>query len=154
MRVTEKRKLIAAGRVAVDSGAADSVMPKGMLAEEILIDGAAKLAGVKYVAANGARIDSYGEKNVKFRCGPEEMMNKITLHVTDVGKPLASVSRILDKGNTVVFSRREGGSYILNEKTGGKIALKEEEGTFGLDVEYYQPEASTGETSGLTRQGP
>ena len=39
-------------------------------------------------------------------------------HVTDVAKPLASVSRILDKGNTVVFSRTKGGSYILNEKTG------------------------------------
>ena len=53
----------------------------------------------------------------------------------------------------MIFSRKEGGSYILNERTGGKIALKEQKGTFVLDVEYYQPEAGSGEGSGFTRQG-
>ena len=81
-------------------------------------------------------------------------MNKITFQVTDVAKPLASVSRILDKGNTVVFSRTKGGSYILNEKTGGKIPLVEEKGTFVMNVEYFQPEEAEaqGEMSGFTRQ--
>ena len=81
-------------------------------------------------------------------------MNKITFQVTDVAKPLASVSRILDKGNTVVFSRTKGGSYILNEKTGGKIPLAEEKVTFVMNVEYFQPEGpdAQGEMSGFTRQ--
>ena len=68
---------------------------------------------------------------------------------TDVGKPLASVSRILDKGNTVVFSRKQGGSYIVN-CTGQKTPLTEEKGTFVMDVEYFEPDESA---EGFTRQG-
>ena len=54
----------------------------------------------------------------------------------------------------MVFSRTEGGPYILNEKTGGKIPLVEEKGTFVMNVEYFQPEGAEaqGEMSGFTRQ--
>ena len=151
-----QKKLVKAGvgKITVDSGAAESVMPKAMLGNETLVAGAAKLAGVKYVAANGARMDNHGEKQVRFKCQEGGALNKITFQVTDVAKPLASVSRILDKGNTVVFSRTKGGSYILNEKTGGKIPLVEEKGTFVMNVEYFQPEGAEaqGEMSGFTRQ--
>ena len=61
-------------------------------------------------------------------------MNSITFQVTDVGKPLASVSRILDKGNSVVFTRNGGGSYIIE-----KIPITEERGTFVMDVEFLEP---------------
>ena len=61
-------------------------------------------------------------------------INDMLFQVTDVGKPLASVTRILDKGNTVVFSRKLGGSYIMNNCTGRKIQLTEEKGTFVMDV--------------------
>jgi hypothetical protein len=97
---------------------------------------------------------NFGEKNVKFRCSEGAPMNKITFQVTEVGKPLASVSRILDKGNTVVFSRGKDGSFILNEKTGGKIPLVEDKGTFVMNVEFYQPEGELpGAEPGFTRRG-
>jgi hypothetical protein len=97
---------------------------------------------------------NFGEKSVKFKCSEGAAMNKIMFQVTEVGKPLASVSKILDKGNVVVFSRGKKGSYILNEKTGSKIALKEDKGTFVMDVEFYQPEGETkGRVPGFTRQG-
>ena len=119
--------------------------------------GAAKIAGVTYVAANGAKMDNCGEEKVKFRCTENSAINKTTLQVTDVGKPLASVGKILDRGNTVVFSRKEGGSYILNEKTGSKIELEEEKGTFEMKVEFYRPEGESvdsGEMApGFTWQG-
>ena len=70
--------------------------------------------------------------------------------VTDVGKPLASVTRILDKGNTVVFSRKPGGSYIMNNHSGQKIQLTEEKGTFVMDVEYLEPDL---DSEGFARQG-
>ena len=35
------------------------------------------------------------------------------------------MSKILDKGNTVVFSRGNAGSYIHNDKTGEKTAIEE-----------------------------
>ena len=62
-----QKKLVKAGtgKITVDSGAAESVMPKAMLGNEALVAGAAKLAGVKYVAANGARMDNHGEKQVR-----------------------------------------------------------------------------------------
>ena len=84
-------------------------------------------------------MDNLGEKKVRFRREGSAAVNSITFQVTDVGKPLASVSRILDKGNTVVFTRNSGGSYIINEKTREKIPIKEEKGTFVLDVEFLEP---------------
>ncbi len=67
-------------------------------------------------------------------------MNSITFQVTDVGKPLESVSRILDQGNRVVFSRAPEGSVIENEATGEWMPLKEEHGTLILEADLLEPE--------------
>ena len=101
--------MLGKGKITIDSGAAESVTPKDMLVNEPVIEGQAKKNGVKHVAANGARMENQGEKRVRFKTSGSGMMNSITLQVTDVGKPLAAVSRILDKGNTVVFSRGAAG---------------------------------------------
>ena len=87
-------------------------------------------------------MDNLGEKKVRFRRDGAPGVNSITFQVTGVGKPLASVSRILDKGNTVVFSRNDQGSYIFNEKTQHRIPIKEEKGTFVIDVEFLEPAPS------------
>ena len=73
---------------------------------------------------------------MKFKRAGSNAVNFITFQVTDVSKPLASVSRILDKGNAVIFSR--SGSYILNEVSGEKIPIVEEKGTFGINVEFLE----------------
>ena len=140
-------KLISAGRgkITIDSGAAESVMPKGMLPNEPAVEGQAKKSGVKYVAANGARMENLGEKRARFKRDGAAGINSITFQVTDVSKPLASVSRILDKGNRVVFSRGPEGSYIENLKTGEWAPLKEERGTFVLEVDWLEPEVSQGD---------
>ena len=100
------------GKITIDSGAAESVLPADMLPNEKLMDGGAKKRGVRYVAAHGGKMDNLGEKKVRFRRQGSAAVSSIMFQVTDVGKPLASVSRILDKGNIVVFSRK--GSYIMN----------------------------------------
>ncbi len=92
-------------------------------------------------------MDNLGEKKVRFRRGGSAAVSSITFQVTGVNKPLAAVSRILDKGNTVVFSRSGEGSFIKNEKSGEKIPILEEKGTFVLDVEFMEPAV------GFTRQG-
>ena len=51
------------GEVIVDSGAADNVMPHGIL--ELIVT-RAKEEGVKFVAADGAEIGNYGRKDVQF----------------------------------------------------------------------------------------
>ena len=68
--------------------------------------------------------------------------------MTGVSKPLASVSRILDKGNTVVFSRSGEGSYIRNEATGEKVPIVEDKGTFVMVVEFLEP-AVVGQQQGI-----
>ena len=156
--VAKSGKLVPAGKgkITIDSGAAESVMPKSMLPKEPLREGEAKKSGVRYVAANGAKMDNLGEKRVKFRSPGDKKVNGITFQVTDVAKPLASVSRILDKGNRVVFSRFAEGSYIENPGTGEWWPLKEEKGTFVLEVELMEPEGSSAEdpgASGFTRPG-
>ena len=62
---------------------------------------------------------------------------------------MANPWRLLDKGNTVVFSRGNAGSYIGNDKTGEKTVIKEEKGTFVIEVDYCQP---SGEAD-FVRQG-
>jgi hypothetical protein len=51
------------GEVIVDSGAADNVMPKGMLEG---VATRAKEEGVKFITASGAEIGNYGRKDVQF----------------------------------------------------------------------------------------
>ena len=138
------------GKVTIDSGATESVMPKGMRDRQPLVEGEAKRMGVKYVAANGAKMDKYFEKKIRFKKEGLGGINDMLFQVTDVGKPLASISRILDKGNTVVFSRKQGGSYIVNNCAGQKSPLTEEKGTFVMDVEYLEPDETA---EGFTREG-
>ena len=51
------------GEVIIDSGAADHVMPRGMLGAVITRE---KEAGITFVAADGAEIGNYGRKDVQF----------------------------------------------------------------------------------------
>ena len=55
--------------------------------------------------------------------------------VTDVKKPLAAVSAIVEAGNEVVFKPGKHDSFISNPKTGERITLRRERGTYTMDVE-------------------
>ena len=57
----------------------------------------------------------------------------MTFHVTDVKKTLASVSKMVEKGNSVHFIPK--GSYIEREK-GERIPLSLEGGVYVMDVKY------------------
>ena len=69
--VTKSGKLVPAGRgkITIDSGAAESVMPNGLLP---------KRHGVKYVAANGARMENLGEKKAKLKRIGSDEVNGVT----------------------------------------------------------------------------
>ncbi len=54
-------------------------MPKGMLLSELVVAGAAKRSGVKYLAANGATMENTGEKGAKFRRDGVHGISGITL---------------------------------------------------------------------------
>ena len=71
----------------IDSGAAESVMPRGMLEGEPLVHEEAKRLGVKYVAANGAKMHNYGQKRIRFKKEGLGGISDMLFQVTDVGKP-------------------------------------------------------------------
>ena len=105
-------------RVTVDSGAAKNVWPrsnKGVLKKKME-------RTPKLVAANGTKIEVYGEAVLEFEKGGRQCGMRFL--DSDVKKPLASVSAMNDEGNTVVFSRKWG-NYIENDSTGEKIPMDE-----------------------------
>ena len=55
---------------------------------------------MKHIAANGGKMDNMGEKRVRFKKAAGGGMSSIMFQVTDVGKPLAAVSKMLGQGNT------------------------------------------------------
>ena len=96
-RVLEK------GKITIDSGAAETVMPATTLQEIKISESSGSRAGLCYVAANGGTMPNLGEKRVKFRTKNGKESN-ILFQVTHAHKPLASVSKIVQKGNVVVFA--------------------------------------------------
>ena len=62
--------------------------------------------------------------------GGQEIMFKA--QVTDVHRPLMSVSRICDKGNRVVFESQ--GGYIESLATGEKIHVRRDHNVYRLKV--------------------
>ena len=139
-----KRKV--KGKVTVDSGAEASVWPVSSVAWSNVFETEDSRKGIGFVAANGTRMENYGGTQVKFeKDGERKAMN---FQVTDCKKPLASVAKIIEKGNRVVFD--EEGSFILNKATGKKIKLERERGTFVMVVEFEMDEAENSK-SGFRR---
>ena len=73
--------------------------------------------------------------------------------VTDVTKPLAAVSAIVEAGNRVVFDKQ--GSFVQNTTTGERIELTCEKGTYTMEVDVDMIgvcAADEADSSGFTRQ--
>ena len=70
-------------------------------------------------------------------------------HVTDVHKPLAAVSKIVEKGNQVVFDK--GGSYIENLNSGKRIYMQLEKGTYVIDANF-EDDKETDKNAGFHRR--
>ncbi len=112
------------GRITIDSGAAESVMPEGVLPSELAVEGKGRRE------LRGARMDNVGENKAKLKRDGAHGTNDITFHPADASKPLALFSRMLDNGNRVVFSRGAEGWCIENAEAGVWMPLKEERGAF------------------------
>ena len=116
----------------MDSGAEASVWPASSIAWHNVYETEDSGKGIGFVAANGTRMENYGGTRVKFE--KDGKLKAMDFQVTDCKKPLASVAKIIERGNRVVFD--EDGSYILNKATGEKIQLERERGTFVMVVEF------------------
>ena len=53
---------------------------------------------------------------------------------TDVAKPLASATKVTEKGNRIVLDEIGCASYIENKKTGANIPLTIENGQYMMEI--------------------
>ena len=118
-------------KMAVDSGASESVVNDDMLPNIETQEGDAYKRGVECEAATVTTIPNMGEK--VFRCETGEAVKRnIKAQVCDVNKALLSVSEAVNAGNAVVF--RSSGSYIEDDHTGDKMWMDEEGGMFTIKL--------------------
>lgn len=129
----ESLRCAGCGKITIDSGAAESVMPVEFLKAQPMEATSEDKKKARYIAANGDVMYNAGQKKVKFKT-KDGNISSITFQATGVRKPLAAVSRIVEKGNKVVFS--PSGSYIQNLATGKKVEIEQEKGTYVMNVNF------------------
>ena len=143
----EDVRVVGHGEIAIDSGVAESVWPVGYMDSIPTRPSDKDKRNTVYVAANGSRMKNMGAKEVQFRSDKGGGFGVMGFQVTDVQKPLASVRRIVQRGNKVVFGGEQGLSYIEGAN-GKKVMLNETNGISTLPVEFLQDVNN----EGFTRQ--
>ena len=117
--------------MAVDSGATETVVNDEMLPNVDTVEGEACKRGVQYEVASGTLIPNMGEKNF-VAVGENGVTRKMKAQVCDVNKALLSVQRMVQAGNTVVFSRC--GSYVEDDETGERMHMTDKGGMYMLKL--------------------
>ena len=130
--------------VAIDSGAAETVVPHTLITEYPVLPTELSKAGAYYATATGEPIPNLGEQRLPMAT-QEGSFRAMTFQAAPVAKPLGSVKRICAAGHVVIFD--EDGSYILNKATGELNWLREESGNYMLDV-WVPPPAYFSEDNG------
>ena len=123
--------------VAIDSGAAETVIPHRLVAQHPVRATQSSKNGMCYASATGQPIPNLGEQ-----CLPlitqEGTLRGMTFQAAPVSKALGSVKRMCSSGHRVVFD--EDGSYVENKTTGEINWLREEAGNYMLDLWVIPPE--------------
>ena len=90
-----------------DSGSAECVAPEDIAKSIPVVETEASRQGQTYHTADGGVITMYSETGDQYRA---------RYQITDVTRPLNSVSRVCDQGNNVLF--RQTGGWIISHETG------------------------------------
>ena len=114
-------------RVQIDSGAIDTVGPKGIARAFDMKETVMSKKGIGYVAANGSSIKNYGEKRIAGYTDDGESVS-MKIQCADVKKALCSVHKMNMGGNVVVLDG--GRSYMQNKETGQRTRIKYEDGQY------------------------
>ena len=114
----------------LDSGAAENVMPGGILEDYPEVKGEAFKNQVVYTTADGGEIPNLGEKSINFFTR-EQIPCKIDFQLADVRRPLLAVSALTAKGHTVELSE-SGGKIKL--ASGKEIGVQRRNGVFMLEM--------------------
>ena len=94
------------------------------------------IRGRNYRAANGKPIKNYGQRKITGLTNQGKEI-KTKMVVADVTKVLASVAKMVECGNTVVFDENE--SYVMHKRTGVKTPIEKRNGMFVIDMWVKRP---------------
>ena len=94
-------------RSVMDSGAADHVSNRATVPHVGIRPSAGSRAGRHFTTATGGEVPNEGEQELDI-VTEEGGTSSMVFQITDVKKPLCSVSKICDRGNRVVFGRSGG----------------------------------------------
>ena len=117
--------------LAVDSGAAETVIPHDLVIDHPIRDTDSSRSGLCYASATGQPIPNLGEQKLPM-VTRENTMRGMTFQAAPVSRPLGSVKRICSHNHRVVFD--DEGSYIQNKATGETNWMREEDGNYILDL--------------------
>ena len=117
--------------MAVDSGAAETVIPHTLVTGHPIRETDASRRGVNYASATGQPIPNLGEQRLPL-CTVEGTLRSMTFQATPVSRPLGSVKRMMESGHKVVFD--SDGCFIENKISGEINWLREENGNFMMDM--------------------
>ena len=124
--MTENSRMIS---ITIDSGAGETVCPEELFGDYPLEQ--TRMVGMKYTSASNHPIENKGQKTLMLDL-PDGSAKRMQVQAVDnLTKPLAAVSRIVSRGNRVVFDEV---SYIENKTTGEKTWLRQEGGVYVLDA--------------------
>ena len=116
--------------ITIDSGAAESVMPKLQCQDYPILPG--EWTGAQYGTADGGIITNLGERTLVMDL-QEGSTKGMLFQVGDkVTKPLGAVSRIADKGNRVVFEAGYG--FIESVTSGDRTYFERKEDVYTLEA--------------------
>ena len=124
--------------IAIDSGAAETVIPHTLVTAHPIHATERSRAGVCYASATGQPIPNMGEQQLPM-VTEEGSLRMMAFQAAPVAKALGSVAKICQAGHAVIFDSE--GSYIVNKSTGEINWLREDNGNYILDVWIPPPEA-------------
>ena len=117
--------------LAVDSGAAESVIPHLLINDQPIRETESSSSGLNYISASGDPIPNLEEQRLPL-ITREGSTRSMTLQAAPVVRPLGSVNRMCQAGHRVAF--HSDGSYVLNKATKEVNWLREENGNYMLDM--------------------
>ena len=123
--------------MAVDSGAAETVIPHRLVMQHPIRETAASKSGMCYASATNQPIPNLGEQKLPM-VTQEGTLRGMTFQAAPVSKPLGSVKRMCASNHRVVFD--DDGSYIQNKATGEINWMREDNGNYMLDVWIVPPD--------------
>ena len=127
-------------RAEADSGCTEHIVSREGIKDINASPSKASVAGRGFTTATGDRVPNEGECHMTFTVGEKGANASGTFQVAQVTRPLMSIAKICDKGNTVTFTKEKG---VVNGPDGSQICMfVRERGLYVADVKVKIGEQS------------